>query len=126
MSERVLFIKPRGDYMLTRFGAEHADSREMDANEILFEQICPRRRGDVRNADGTYANSDRSGQAVTTAGRYYVCSAGRSSSSAGRPENESGVRTGPHELLPGPERRRGQEVLAVPPRGAVAFMRSIL
>jgi hypothetical protein len=42
----------------------------MDANEILFEQICSRRRGDVRNAGGSCANSDRSGQAVTTTGRY--------------------------------------------------------
>jgi hypothetical protein len=98
----------------------------MDANEILFEQICSRRRGDVRNAGGIYANSDRSGQAVTTAGRYYVCSAGRSSSRAGRPENESGLRYRSHELLPGPERRRGQEVLAVTPRRAVAVMRGIL
>jgi hypothetical protein len=126
MSEHVLFIAPRGDYTLTRFGAEKADSREMDANEILFEQIRSHRRGDVRNADGTYANSERSGQAVTAACRNCVCSAGGSSRSAGRPENENGVRNGPHELLPGPERRRGQEVLAVSPRRAVAVMRGIL
>jgi hypothetical protein len=69
MSERVLFITSRGDDTLTRPGAEKADSREMDANEILFEQICSRRRGDVRNAGGSNANSDRSGQ-VITAGRY--------------------------------------------------------
>jgi len=117
----VLLITPRGDYTLTRPCAEKADSREMDTNESLFEQICSRRRGDVRDAGSGCANSDCSGQAVTT-----TCSASRRCSRAGSPENESGVRNGPHELLPGPERRRGQEMLAVPPRRAVAFMRGIL
>jgi hypothetical protein len=97
----------------------------MDANEILFEQICSRRRGDVRNAGGSYANSDRSGQAVTATGRYGF-SARRHCSRAGNPENESGLWHRSCELLPGSERQRGQEVLAVPSRGAVAFMRGIL
>jgi hypothetical protein len=124
VSERVLLIMPRGDYTLTRPGAEKADSREMNANEISFEQICSRRRGDVRNAGGSYANSDRSGQAVTTTGRYGFSA--RRRSRAGSPENESGLWHRSCELLPGPESHRGQKVLAVPPRGAVAFMRGIL
>jgi len=58
----------------------------MDTNESLFEQICSRRRGDVRDAGSSCANSDCSGQAVTTA-----CSASRRRSRAGRPENENGL-----------------------------------
>jgi hypothetical protein len=97
----------------------------VDANEILFEQIFSRRRGDVRDAGGIYANSERSGQAVTTTGRYGF-SARRHCSRAGSPENESGLWHRSGGLLPGSERQRRQEVLAFPPRGAVAFMRGIL
>jgi hypothetical protein len=98
----------------------------MDANEILFEQIRSHRRGDGRNAGGAYANSERSGKAVTAACRCYIGSAAERFRSAGRPENESGMRYRSHELLPGPERRRGQKVPAVSQGGVVAFMRGLL
>jgi hypothetical protein len=53
-------------------------------------------------------------------------SAGRSSSCACSTENEEGLWSGPCELLPGSEGQRGEEVLALPPHGVVAFMREIL